>query len=94
MEIGICCFVLPAVAETITLYVPAFMLSVALNLSIPLLDPGASVVLGAKAADIPLGSPERENSTGALKPLLRSMLKVISMFDPPEILTALEEGVT
>lgn len=94
MESGISCFVLPLLAETARLYVPAFTALAALNFSVLLPDPGAAILTGAKVAEIPLGNPEREKATGALKPPLTATANTTLMLEPGEMVTELVEGVT
>src|SRR5215471_2123356 len=64
-------WVTPApVAVTVTLVVPAVALLLAVNVRVELPLPGAAIEAALKLAVTPVGSPETDNETAELKPLL------------------------
>jgi hypothetical protein len=72
----------PPVAVTVRIEVPAAAVEAAANVKVLLPLPGEVILVGAKVAVTPVGSPLMDNVTAALNPFTRAVVNVMGI-DPP-----------
>ena len=72
----------PPVAVTVTFAVPVAAVLLAVKVKVELPPPGAAIDAGLNAAVTPAGSPETDNETAELKPLLTEVETVL-LPEPP-----------